>query len=267
MELIYHGIGHYHPKTMKIDAIWPHHDIIIVLKGEVALKIAETPCFLCEGDAVVIPPRHPFTGEATTNEAIIWVLHFRKFTTNTAGSPFEADAPEGAKVITNALGRLIDRLLVEEFTREWTAKIAAQRPSRENPIQRDLLLMAELILRRIEEAYLRSRREVPPRLRTVVEATLREHLDYDVAKMAQLAGVCPSRFRQLFVQYYGISPLRFLIRARMEKARQLMCETNCPIKEISRIVGYSELAAFHHAFTREVGMSPGAYRKRQKEIA
>ena len=218
---------------------------------------------LCEGNAVVIPPGHPFEGEAASEEAIIWVLHFKGFKTIAQGSPFAANAPKGGKVIPNALPELLDRLLLEEFTKRWTAATADN--GFPTP-KRDLLLLGELLLHRFEEAFFRSRQEVPPRLRSVVEEVLQEHLDYDVTTMARRAGVCPSRFRQLFVQYYGVSPIQFLLRARMEKARQLLCKTNTPIKEISRIVGYSELAAFHHAFVREVGLSPGAYRKRHKEV-
>ena len=263
MELLFHGVGHYHPKSRRIGAAWLHHDIIVILKGTIALEIAGAPFELSEGNAVVIPPHHPFEGEAVSEEAMIWVLHFKDSSTTAKGSPFAADAPDGGKLIPNAVPELLDRLLLEEFTRRW---MAAATEGSVPPKRRDLDLLGELLLRRFEEAFFRSRQEVPPRLRAVVEEVLQENLHYSVATMAQRAGVCPSRFRQLFTQYYGISPIEFLLRARMEKARQLLCETNTPIKEISRIVGYSELAAFHHAFVREVGLSPGTYRKRYKEV-
>lgn len=256
---------------MTIGARWPHYDVIAVLRGEIALEVEGEEFALSEGDAVVIPPDHLFHGAAVAEEAVIWVFHFAGYEPEWAGSPFDPGDPDrgekGAVMIPKAAVGLLDRMLMEEFTKRWMALAGHERALAPEWLlaernSRDFRLMGELLLHRFEEAFLRSRQEEPPRLRAAIEETLNGNLHYDVGTMARLAGVCPSRFRQLFAKYYGMSPVKFLLRARMEKARRLLSETTCPIKEVGRIAGYGELAAFHHAFSREVGMTPGVYRKR-----
>ncbi|WP_462159038.1 AraC family transcriptional regulator [Pseudoalteromonas sp. GB56] len=47
---------------------------------------------------------------------------------------------------------------------------------------------------------------------------------------------------------------------RQKKSHMLLCDTQLSISEIAYLCGYSEISAFHHAFTRWYAMSPSQYR-------
>lgn len=49
---------------------------------------------------------------------------------------------------------------------------------------------------------------------------------------------------------------------RYDKARNLLRTSECPVAEISRELGYSNVQNFHHAFQRWSGQTPGEYRNR-----
>ena len=49
----------------------------------------------------------------------------------------------------------------------------------------------------------------------------------------------------------------------MNLAKQLLTESDLPISVIAERVGYSSEFAFGKAFSREVGVAPGAHRRAQ----
>ncbi len=99
------------------------------------------------------------------------------------------------------------------------------------------------------------------RLRRVTDL-LAAHLaeDLPLGRLAQEAGYSPFHFSRLFKRATGISPSRYLIRLRTERARQLLRETTKSIIEIGLEVGYTNPSHFAQIFRQEVGSTPSEYR-------
>ena len=64
----------------------------------------------------------------------------------------------------------------------------------------------------------------------------------------------------LFRQRYGCTPAAFVKRIRMERAMELLSDTDLPIRQISRRVGYAKPSAFTKAFSGVTGVLPSAMR-------
>lgn len=60
---------------------------------------------------------------------------------------------------------------------------------------------------------------------------------------------------------YGISPIDYLIDKRLHVAKQLLRDTDTPVKEIAWEVGYESVAGFTRVFSARVGMDPTTYRR------
>lgn len=60
----------------------------------------------------------------------------------------------------------------------------------------------------------------------------------------------------------GSSPARELMRARIERARELLGGTDLSIKEIAYLVGFSEPRMLSRCFLKETGERPSEYRER-----
>ena len=82
-----------------------------------------------------------------------------------------------------------------------------------------------------------------------------------VNEMAAHAHLSSSRFRRLFHQRTGFSPLEYLTRLRLNHASQLMAETALSIAEIARAVGYEDPLYFSRLFRRKMGVSPTEFRQ------
>lgn len=68
-------------------------------------------------------------------------------------------------------------------------------------------------------------------------------------------------FIRSFKQYMGVPPQKYLTSIRINKAKELLESTNCPVSEIGSIVGYDNPLYFSRIFKKQTGLSPATYRK------
>ena len=68
-------------------------------------------------------------------------------------------------------------------------------------------------------------------------------------------------FERCFRVSAGMSPHRWITDVRMKMAKHLLMNTVQSIADVARQCGYTEQCHFTRIFTREVGMSPGAWRR------
>lgn len=101
------------------------------------------------------------------------------------------------------------------------------------------------------------------RLQQVVEHILC-HLDepLSVRQMADLMCLNPDHFSRMFRQIVGLSPGRFVLTRRMERAQTLLASSTLSVAQVAAAVGVSSPSLFSRQFTRIVGCTPLAYRKR-----
>ena len=84
----------------------------------------------------------------------------------------------------------------------------------------------------------------------------------DVPALARVAHVSPAHFSRQFRATFGETPHRYLQRRRVERAMELLRETDRPVTEICLDVGFNSLGTFSRTFRDVVGESPSAYRDR-----
>ncbi len=78
---------------------------------------------------------------------------------------------------------------------------------------------------------------------------------------AEIVGLNPVYFSVLFKKEMGINFSAYLTKVRIEKAKELLCNTNETIVAIADLVGYKDSRYFSQAFTKIVGVKPALYRK------
>jgi AraC family transcriptional regulator len=91
------------------------------------------------------------------------------------------------------------------------------------------------------------------------------HLDGDIS-VVEIAGECGlsrGHFDRAFKQSTGLSPHRWLVQRRLDKAKDLLRNSSLPIVEIALACGFAEQSHFTRVFTRNVGESPGIWRRQR----
>jgi transcriptional regulator GlxA family with amidase domain len=84
----------------------------------------------------------------------------------------------------------------------------------------------------------------------------------DVPALARVAHVSPAHFSRQFRATFGETPHRYLQRRRVERAMELLRETDGSVTEICLDVGFGSLGTFSRTFHEIVGDSPSSYRGR-----
>src|SRR5437764_8985397 len=81
----------------------------------------------------------------------------------------------------------------------------------------------------------------------------------DVPAVAQVAHVSPAHFSRQFRATFGEPPHRYLQRRRVERAMELLRETERPITEICPDVGFYSLGTFSRVFREGLVEWPFSY--------
>ncbi|HXH62454.1 MAG TPA: AraC family transcriptional regulator [Fimbriimonadaceae bacterium] len=84
--------------------------------------------------------------------------------------------------------------------------------------------------------------------------------DIDDAKMAKMLRLSTSHFRHLFREATCQPFHRYLVALRLEKARELILQSEMPVSEVAQTVGFVSPAHFSRAFTKRFGVAPSALR-------
>jgi AraC-like DNA-binding protein len=101
-------------------------------------------------------------------------------------------------------------------------------------------------------------------LRRVRDRIDREYAQpLDVEALARGAHMSAGHLSRQFRLAFGESPYSYLMTRRIERAMALLRRGELTVTEVCFEVGCSSLGTFSTRFTELVGMSPGAYRRRE----
>lgn len=101
----------------------------------------------------------------------------------------------------------------------------------------------------------------PFRLRRAIEFVEAHYAeDLTLAEIAQAASTSPSHFAHGFKQATGFSPHQYLTHRRIERAKQLLTETDLPLMEIALTVGFPGQSHFATVFRKLCDATPRQYR-------
>ncbi len=214
-----------------------------------------------KGDFGIIPAKMPFFGRWDSEDRLLQIRIASRFI---------------EQVATEALAMNPDRLeLVPEFrTRdpqiEMLGMLLLTELKQENLGSR---LYIESLVNILSVHLLRLYAATKPRLpiyegglpqhqlRQVLDY-INEHLDRDInlSDLAELLGISQFHFSHLFKQSLGKSPYQYLLQQRIERAKQLLKQTNRSIMDIALECGFSSHSHLSKQFRQLTGITPKAYR-------
>ncbi|MDA8156145.1 MAG: helix-turn-helix domain-containing protein [Actinomycetota bacterium] len=79
--------------------------------------------------------------------------------------------------------------------------------------------------------------------------------------MSEKAGVSKYHFCRMFKKYTGLSPMHYLARVRVERAKELLQSTSSSISTVAAEVGFNDLSSFIKHFKRVAGCTPRTFKK------
>jgi AraC-like DNA-binding protein len=116
-------------------------------------------------------------------------------------------------------------------------------------------------------------------LHTVDDAEYREraklskvvhYIEQNLSKnitLSELADVCclsPDYFSRLFLKLFGLRPIPYINKQRLEKAQLELILSSSAIEQIAQNVGIPNVSYFNRMFKDNIGITPGEYRGQHK---
>lgn len=78
----------------------------------------------------------------------------------------------------------------------------------------------------------------------------------DVNEISQVAALSEYHFFRTFKQVFGISPHKYLVRRRLQKASELLKEHRYTVTEVAYLIGFPDIHSFSKSFKKEFGVTP-----------
>jgi AraC-like DNA-binding protein len=251
------------------DRVILDHEMVLVIRGEGELVTASSVQRFAPGDLLVIPPYvpHRFTGRGERFEHI--AVHF-DLTPN--GSDLaDLQTRERYSVLFDD-GSTLDlhdrvanldprRLRLESLVRYWAEDTRLGTLKAESAL---LDVVASLIRVPLQDRPMLTR--VDRRIeRALLEIERRLGEPPSVDELAHGADLGVSRFTRLFRERVGEPPAAYVNRRRLNHARQLLEETESPVKAIALACGFRDPAHFSRAFFAKHGMWPSQKRQQARQ--
>ena len=85
--------------------------------------------------------------------------------------------------------------------------------------------------------------------------------DRSIEEIANICGVSSGCFRRLFKEYSGKSPIEYRTDVKLDKAKNLLLNSNITVENLADDLGFESGAYFCRVFKKKIGMTPKEYRK------
>lgn len=85
-----------------------------------------------------------------------------------------------------------------------------------------------------------------------------------VRQLADLAHLSASQFERRFKALFQVTPMRYLIRLRLNKACQMLATSSIKVTEVAVQCGFYDHSHFARQFAAAFGLSPSGYRNQHR---
>lgn len=241
----------------------PHYEVLYVTEGGQRVRYGDQWYEARVGDLLIYEPGHIHEEHSLNEDFSIYWVRFSKADVKSCGVPFpRLDGP----LVPMGERHQDMIMLFERYCGEF------HRPgSSHDALIRSYLTQFIVMVDRQLNGH-----DIPrwsgvsddPRARLYkvlekIHSSIGNHMD--LQDLAVAANMSVSHFSRLFKDEFGESPKHYLIRQRMEKAKELLSESDDSAQDIARALGYDNVYFFYRQFKKYTGVTTTDYREASAE--
>lgn len=234
------------------------YDLWFVWAGRGRMRTGQTELDLVPGTCVWMQPGHPYEAEQDLAAPLgVNYIHFtfqrggRNLPLSAFDPPFETMRTRQLDLVDTLMRRVIELrpepdaagvaselmgALLMELVREHAATPGLEASGLDQH-HRDVILQAAAQIR-----------ESPGRAPTI-------------AALARKAGYSVDHFSRVFLKVIRVRPQDYVINAKIERARQLLSESDLTIGMIAEALGFRDIFFFSRQFRQKTGQTPTEFRR------
>lgn len=253
-----------------------YYEMVYMKKGNAVFEIAEKPAAMGPNDIIIIKPRQPHRFIVKSEAGCEFIVLSFKFENKINGQysevPLEdflnfVSSKETGPFITlkvsqkNEIILLMNRILQERESSEPGSEFL------------NYLLVLELFVllsRALKMEWENSIKNKSPKLKELIGISINYihnnfERDISLGDIAKFVFLSPSYFTRAFKEETGMSPISYLLKVRIERAKELLSDTGLKISDIALSVGFSNQQRFNEMFKKYTNITPLQYRKMNAE--
>ncbi len=255
-RLLYVTQARYSPEWDSAPHIHACTEMFFVTGGSGSLQLQQDTVPLTAGDLVTVDPGVPHTEHSQADDPLQYVV--------LGLDGFALRAPAGGYALLHGFAQQRQTALCLEMLLH---EAAAGRSGGAALCQSLLRVLLILMTRQYQSILFpvspeqRSSRECAL-VRRYIDGHFKEGLTLE--QLAAVAHLNKYYLSHAFQKEYGVSPIRYLLRRRIQESRFLLVRTDHSLSHIAQVLGFSSASYFSQCFRRVEGMSPTEYRRRHQ---
>ncbi len=242
-------------KNVYLNEYSRYYSIICVIKGELDVSLNEREIRLKENNVYIVSPSVTFSVLSAKNRP---AYYFFAFDGNIPRKYCKKQNLEEERELSEEEKILLDKL--------------SDCPEDSFSFEMKVLSFVFIALKNCGE-HLKKDKEIlfdykNRFVNSFISAVMKNYTDskLSVSSLCADMGVSVSYFTNTFTKTVNVSPKQFIIDYRIEKAKEILLNTNLSVSEASYHVGYEDSFTFSRAFKKKEGVSPTAFVRQQKQI-
>lgn len=228
------------------------YNLLYMARGRACWRIEGQGIEISAGDLLLVNPGETHDAKALTKRTTLGSMHLR------VGLPGGRDGLELLRM--PRVMRVEQASRLEVYLRGHLAEFDRGSDSPRYELGWAYLVVQEMLVeadRRGELGYGELDPLVPEML-----VLLRERLaePTTLSDLASASGYSAQHLNRLFNRVLGVTPIKLLVRMRMEAAAEALRSSGRTVAAVAESVGYADPYHFSRAFSAHFGQSPSAYR-------
>ncbi len=233
----------YHKKKPQFVPARQFHGLTFRISGVVSVETDNKKIITKPGDITFIPQGTAYTTEITC-DGEAYAIHFSTIE-NYDDLVQEVTTPVNEKLFSNLFSELYSRY----------------KTGRENDFYCMSILYSILHELKKENSKSTENLSVDPRIKRAKSKIEKNFGDINlsVSTLARDAGMSEVYFRKQFTKFYGMPPVSYIKKTRIENSKALLRTGYYNVSETATKCGFDSISYFSYEFHRIVGVTPKKY--------
>ena len=246
--------------TQKVD-ITTSHALLIVKKGHVTITSSSYASVICTEAFALNRKDGPIQIDVPKTKSAEFILLTYRIYPESQGWSLSGNL---SAMSEEKIEYMLDELLRLHVVKKTTDPLEMESAQ----IFRERLMLERMLYIYMSESSMKKNNNPTMRLVDETISYIHQHymLDINLSALAKRAGLSVGHYTVLFKQRTGTTVNAYLVTVRIDKAKEMLVQSDLAAKEIGKRVGFSDYFHFSRSFKKNVGHSPTIYRDQKVRI-
>ncbi len=252
-----------------------NYEMVYIRRGNAAFEISGHTVPIGANDILIIKPKQPHKVVVKSESGCDFIVLNFTFRDNMNSEFSETSLEDFLNFVSGKESGSYITLKVSQKNEIITLLNRILKERESSDIGSELLnyLMAMelfvLISRALKMEWENSIKTKSPKLKELIRAAvnyIHNNFERDISlnDIARFVFLSPSYFTRAFKEEMSLSPINYLLKIRVQRAKELLSETDMKISDIALNVGFSNQQRFNEIFKKNARITPLQYRKQSQ---